>query len=418
VQYIETSPPRKASAYYAVYRYLLGDFEPYIYRTDDYGKSWKRLTDGTNGILKDWPTRVVREDPNREGLLYAGTEFGMFMSPDNGAHWQSFQLNLPNVPVTDIKIHKNDMVVSTQGRSMWILDDVTPLAQITAQTASQPATLFRPRETLRVRYGGGRGGGGGGGGAGAGLAQYPPAGAMISYSFASAPAGAATLEIADASGKVVRHASSEATTPMVAEAAPAAPDEPDAEQGGGGGRGRVGPAPRLPKNAGFNRFIWDYNDDAGLSLPPGSYTVKLSSGAWSASQPLTLKIDPREAADGITVGDLREQYTHNVKMRDMTAELGRVVARVQQARTRLRSAGGAGADSLAKVEALAIKLLDQPVRYGRPGLQTQVRYLAGMTTRVDQKIGRDAIDRYQVLRKELDQVEAEADRVLGPASRR
>ena len=87
------------------YRYLLGDYQPYIYRTNDYGKTWKRLTDGKNGIPADWPTRVVREDPDREGLLYAGTEFGMFISFDNGAHWQPFLLNMPNMPINDIKVH-------------------------------------------------------------------------------------------------------------------------------------------------------------------------------------------------------------------------------------------------------------------------------------------------------------------------
>ena len=106
VQCIEASPHRRGSAYFAVYRYLLGDYAPYIYRTDDYGKTWTQLTDGKNGIPADWPTRVVREDPDREGLLYAGTEFGMFISFDNGAHWQPFQLNLPNVPITDIKVHQ------------------------------------------------------------------------------------------------------------------------------------------------------------------------------------------------------------------------------------------------------------------------------------------------------------------------
>ncbi|HSQ28422.1 MAG TPA: hypothetical protein VLN49_01150, partial [Gemmatimonadaceae bacterium] len=119
VQYIETSPHRKGSAYYAVYRYLLGDFKPYIYRTDNYGATWTKLTDGANGIPTDWPTRVVREDPVREGLLYAGTEFGMFVSFDNGTHWQAFQLDLPNVPVTDIKVHHDDLVIATQGRSLW-----------------------------------------------------------------------------------------------------------------------------------------------------------------------------------------------------------------------------------------------------------------------------------------------------------
>ena len=164
VQYIDASPRRKGSAYFAVYRYLLGDYQPYLYRTDDYGKTWTRMTDGKNGIPADWPTRVVREDPSRDGLLYAGTEFGMFISFDNGAHWQSFQLNLPQVPVTDLKIHHGDLIVSTQGRAFWILDNISSIEQTAASappsggaSASQsrftPADvhLYKPRDSYRTR---------------------------------------------------------------------------------------------------------------------------------------------------------------------------------------------------------------------------------------------------------------------------
>ena len=128
VAWIDASAHRKGSAYFAVYRYLLGDYQPYIYRTDDYGATWKRLTDGKNGIPADWPTRVVREDPDRAGLLYAGTEFGMFISFDNGAHWKSFQLNMPNVPINEITINNKDLIIATQGRSFWIFDNVTRAA--------------------------------------------------------------------------------------------------------------------------------------------------------------------------------------------------------------------------------------------------------------------------------------------------
>ncbi|HWJ16208.1 MAG TPA: hypothetical protein VNS10_20850 [Gemmatimonadaceae bacterium] len=411
VQYIETSPHRKGSAYFAVYRYLLGDFAPYVYRTDDYGATWKKLTDGKNGIPADWPTRVVREDPGREGLLYAGTEFGMFISFDNGSHWQPFDRNMPSVPITDIKLHHNDLIVSTQGRSMWIMDDITPLHSVGQQTATAAAVLFKPRETVRGRLGGGRGGfGGGGGGAAPGQAQFPAYGATINYYLGRAPAGAVTIEISDATGKVVRTFSSAASTVAAGDAPAAA--APDDEEGGGGFR-RAAPPVRLQTNTGMNRLTWDFNSAAGFAVPPGSYKVKMTVGSWSDTQPLTLKIDPRLAADNVTTADLREQFEHNQRMRDMVAEVGRVANRVRQARTRLQSGGSA--DSLAAVKELAVALFgaDEGVRYGRPGLQTQITYLAGMTTRVDQRIGRDAVERYQTLRKELDAVEAKVNKTLG-----
>jgi len=413
VQYIETSPHHKGTAYYAVYRYLLGDFAPYIYKTDNYGATWKRLTTGNNGIPADWPTRVVREDPVREGLLYAGTEFGLFISFDDGAHWQPFELNLPRVPITDIKIHDNDLILATQGRSFWILEDVTPLRQIGQQTAAQDAVLFAPGDAIRARIGGGRGFGGGRGGAtAAGQPEFGQYGATINYYLGHTPAAPLSLEIRDASGRVVRTYGSQGTA-RGGERGAAQPDEDEAPAF------RRGPPPvRLTTNVGMNRVVWDFNDDEGVMVPPGTYSVKLTSGAWSSTHPLTLLIDPRLAPDGITAADLREQYAHNDRMRAMVAEVGRVANRVRDARTRLRASGNA--DSLAKVDALAETLFGagEGVRYGSPGLQTQITYLAGMTMRADQKVGHDAVTRYQELRKELDALEARVNQVLGPESRR
>jgi photosystem II stability/assembly factor-like uncharacterized protein len=414
VQYIETSPHRKGSAYYAVYRYLLGDFKPYIYRTDNYGATWTKLTDGANGIPADWPTRVVREDPVREGLLYAGTEFGMFVSFDNGAHWQSFQLDMPNVPVTDIKVHHDDLVIATQGRSFWIMDDLSPLRQIAQQTAASAAVLFTPREAVRARLGGGRGGfaGGGRGGAAAasGQAQFPAYGATINYYLGKAPAGQVTIDVLNATGAVVRSYSSQAPATTTSDARPAA--APDDEEGGPAFR-RAAPPVRLTTAVGMNRLIWDFNDANGLMLPPGSYRVRLMAGDSKDTKPLTLTLDPRLAADNITTADLREQYDHNVRMHAMVDEVGQLASRVRQARTRAKSGGSA--DEQEKVDALAKSLFgpDEGVRYGRPGLQTQITYLAGMTTRVDQRIGRDAVERYQTLRTELDALQAKARAVLG-----
>jgi hypothetical protein len=403
VQYIETSPSRKGAAYYAVYRYLLGDYHPYIYETTDYGKSWKLLTDGHNGIAIDEPTRVVREDPKRPGLLYAGTEFGLYVSFDDGGHWQPFQLNLPNVPVTDIKIHDNDLVIATQGRSFWILDDVTPLRQITAQTAAAPAVLFAPRSTPRTRpqRGGLRG---------PGQAEFPPNGVELSYSLGAAASSPVTIEIRDSSGALVRRLTSagSAASRGRADAADADEEAPRFRRGG---------APvRLTTNAGMNRVVWDFNDDNGEMVPPGRYQVRLADGATTSTQPLTLTIDPREAADGLTVADLRAQYRHNLKMRAFAAEAQRLAGRVRQARAaQQRGTPGNVEPSLA---ALATTLFGEGegVRYGAPGLLTQITYLASMTERADQRVGNDALVRYAALRKQLDAAEAAAKKVL-PAER-
>jgi hypothetical protein len=157
------------------------------------------------------------------------------------------------------------------------------------------------------------------------------------------------------------------------------------------------------------------NQTNGQPVVPGSYQVKMTADGKSTTVPWKLLIDPRVASDGVTAADLREQYQHNIRMREMTAEVQRVQSRLQAVVARLAPGQGTGAmaDTLAKARAILSKINDQPVRYGKPGIATHIRYLAGMTANTDQKIGRDAIERYQVLRKELDAIEAETDRVIG-----
>ena len=400
VQWIEASPHRRGSAYFAVYRYLLGDYQPYIYKTDDYGKTWARLTDGKNGIPADAPTRVVREDPDREGLLYAGTEFGMFISFDNGAHWQAFQLNLPNVPITDIKVHHKDLVVTTQGRAFWILDNVSALHQIGAQSSATAAHLYKPRDGYRTQV--------------AGL------GPMIEYYLPTAASGPVTIEILDSTGTVVNSYNSEAPAGGGrggrggrGGGGGADPDDPDAAMASGRARGNAAAAGRVTKEAGVNRFVWDVRHSSGLAVPPGAYQVRLKVGVTTETQPFTVLIDPNVAAEGTTVADLKEQFEHNVRTRDLVTSVTQVVARVREAQTKLKGATGADADKAKELDAIAAKLLAEPVRYGKPGLQDHIRYLAGMTTRADQKVGRDALERYQVLKKELDAVRIELDKLLG-----
>jgi hypothetical protein len=296
------------------------------------------------------------------------------------------------------------------------MDDLSPLHQIASAQAQGNAQLFKPREAFRARLAGGRGGGGGRGGAGPGAdpstPQFPQYGANINYQLARG-GERVSIEVQDSTGKVIRSFSSEAAAAPVADAPVAAP--PDDEEGGGGGRGRGGAPPvRLTTNAGMNRLVWDFNNSVGMMVPPGSYKVKMTAGSYSETQPLALRLDPRLVENGISAAALKEQYEHNMRMREMVTEVGRVANRVRQARTRLRAANSA--DSLAKVEALAVTLFgpDEGVRYGRPGLQTQITYLAGMTGRVDQRVGRDALDRMVVLRKELSDLEARVNQVLGP----
>ncbi len=407
VQNIEPSPASRGSAYYAVTCYLTGDFRPWLWRTDDYGAHWTLLTDGTNGIPRDEPTRVVREDPDREGLLYAGTEFGLYVTFDAGKTWRSLQLNLPHTPVTDLRVFRQDLVISTQGRGFWILDNLTPLHQLTDAIATGPAHLFAPRPAYRMRYARGFGG--------ADVRRdepsdpgYPPPGAAIDFWLSpDASREPVTLEILDSLGNVERRFEA---VDRSARAAVSDRVEDDAQD-------------RLTRQAGVNRFVWDLalpgpramHGSRGLRGPlvvPGAYRVRLTAGSYRAERPLTLRIDPRVAADGVSSADLREQLEHNLQVRDLVSEVNDLVDRVDVARARLAGAAGVAADTLAKLNALRATLVTSAVRYSEPQLQAQITYLYGMTTTADQKIGRDAVERYRALRGELDDREREG-RALG-----
>ena len=407
VAWIDASPHRNGSAYYVVYRYLLGDYAPYIYRTDNYGATWTRLTDGANGIPADAPTRAVREDPAREGLLYAGTEFGMYISFDNGAHWQSFQRNLPNVPINDLRIYRGDLIVATQGRAMWIMDNVSALAQITPQTAQEAVHLYRPRDGYRTASG----------------AAY--LGPHLDYALSSVPNDAVRLEILDMKGNIVNSYRSDAPPTAAGRGGRGGggggggggdPEDPEAAMlEGRPGRGGAAAPPMniVTKNVGLNRFVWGVQHQSGLGAPPGEYQAKLTVGSDTRTVPFTVLIDPRLAAEGVTAADLRAQFEHNTRVRELVADVNAVVARARSAETRLKGATGAAADTLAKVNAVTAKLNTQAVRYGKPGVQAHIQYLSSMTARVDQKVGRDALQRYTALKAELDGLKAQLDKAIG-----
>jgi len=290
ISVIEASRFNSGEAYAAVERHRLDDRAPYIYRTRDFGETWQSIT---NGIETPAFVHAVREDPVRKGLLYAGTEFGIYVSFDDGDHWQSLQLNLPMTSVPDITVHGGDLIVATHGRSFWILDNITPLRQIAdAQQAGGP-WLYRPATAIRIDNDGF---------AGTPLppeeptAENPPGGASIDY-YLKSPAGSVKLEIVDAKRNLTRSFSSdnqkEQKRPSMAIAE------------------RWFPKPQLlEKSPGMHRFVWDLawggggsvdedSDYGGPRAPravPGNYEVRLTVDGKTMTQPLVIAMDPRSPA--------------------------------------------------------------------------------------------------------------------------
>jgi photosystem II stability/assembly factor-like uncharacterized protein len=286
----------KDTAYIAVNRFRLDDLSAYIYRTHDGGRSWQKIT---TGIPDDAAVNVVREDPIRPGLLFAGTERAIWVSFDDGDHWQSLRLNLPATSMRDLVVHNDDVVVGTHGRSFWILDDITPLRQISAEVAAAAVHLFRPQVAIRARRS---------------LntdtplppeepaGQNPPDGAIFDYWLKSDVSGPVTLEIFDASGALVRRFSSTDPPESMLEGVPVAPYW-------------VRPPQVLSAAAGMHRFVWDlhYPPPAvlefeypisaiphatppwpqGATVLPGEYTVRLNAAGQSLSQTLIVRMDPR-----------------------------------------------------------------------------------------------------------------------------
>ncbi len=298
-----------ATAYAAVNRFRLDDLHPYIYRTHDGGKSWRTIV---SGIPDDEPVNTVREDPERKGLLFAGTERTVYVSFDDGDHWQSLRLNLPASSIRDLVVHQDDIVVGTHGRSFWILDNITPLRQVDAKVAGSEVFLFTPQLTYRVRRNNNTdtplppeepAG------------QNPPDGAMLDYFLKSVATGPFTLEIFDEAGKVVRHSASTDKAQPVDEKELNIPTY------------WIRPARVLSSEGGMHRFIWDlhypppdsvqheypisaiYHDTPryplGPAVLPGSYAVKLTVDGKSYTRTLTIKMDPRVKT---SQAGLRQQF--------------------------------------------------------------------------------------------------------------
>ena len=398
VQNIEISPHDPGTVYIAYYRYLLGDFAPYIYRTEDYGQSWTRLTDGTNGIPGDHPTRVVREDPDREGLLYAGTEFGMFLSMDDGATWESFQQNLPATPITDLKLADGNLYVSTMGRSFWVMDDVSPLHALMDGLDQSTVQLLQPSVAVRTR-GGFRFGGGASGPQV--TPQWSSNGVVIDYWVPEGLTADLGLTIRDAQGETLRTYTTRG--PGVRRVQ---------DQGMRAPFTRMEGTANLTTRAGMNRFVWDFSSagegrrGSGPVVPPGTYEVELSVGDDVLARTVEVVMDPRVREDGVTQAALEEQSARARAILVTMAEAEAVDERVQAGIER------ASGDAREGFEALDRRLNTlEEESYQTPMLQDQLSYLYSMLNRADQKPGADAYVRHQQLQVELEEIRREVERL-------
>ena len=333
---LDASPFDAGTAYVAATMYKYDDNKPYLYKTSDYGKTWRKIT---NGIPDGAFTRVIREDPNKRGLLYAGTETGMYVSFDDGANWQSMQFNLPVVPITDLAIHKREkeLVAATQGRAFWIFDDLPLLHQMMDAggfAAASGTKLFRPKDTYRMP-----GGGGFNLPATATIGKNPASGVAVYYSLKAKPTTDLVLEFLDANGKSINKFTTRLPRPGAQGQAQAEQPQPGGgEEGGFFGGG--GPA-RATTDVGLNRFVWDMRyleatrfpgmilwagQTQGPKIVPGNYQVKLTVEGQTLTETFEVKPDPRLST---TPADYAKQLDLSLKIRDKLTETHNAIIQIR-----------------------------------------------------------------------------------------
>ena len=384
VQTIEPSWFDAGTAYACVLRYQLGDASPHLYKTRDFGANWERIT---NGLPADCPVRVLREDPQDANVLFLGTEWGMYLSLDAGASWQAWQQNLPITPITDMVVHHDDLVVSTMGRSFWILDDLSALRGLRVADLSQ-ATLLPPRPAVRTRLRG----------AAAHLHYVLPKDAEeLQLEIREVATGADSVAGEGNLLRVIRASARESNRDSGSD---------EEEQGMRGPPPRARGDRRLQATAGLHRYSWDMRSDGpggrGPLLGAGSYEVVLRHSGGISVQRLTLEPDPRLAAEGITADDLKAQAELIIAVQELAERTDQLVQDIRKlSRAQMSDERGA------KLDALRARLVNASGAYPQQMLQSQVRYLASMLDRADQRPGRDAYQRLEQLQAAIAACEAE-----------
>jgi photosystem II stability/assembly factor-like uncharacterized protein len=383
ISLIEASPHDAGTAYVAVDRHQNDELLPFVYKTNDYGKTWTKIT---SGIPDGTFVRVVREDPAKRGLLYAGTETGVYVSFNDGVTWHSIQSNLPTTPVHDLVVKNNDLVIATHGRSFWILDDISPLRQFTDDIVNRDSYLYKPATVYRLHNGeqtseppsftG----------------QNPPFGAVIYYYLKQPPKLELTIEVSDAAGSVIRKYSSNQTQPLDE------PLDPDDKK----------PEKEIKPEAGLNRFVWDLRYQGTSNIPgyylflykdgargplalPGQYQVRLTVDGKTQTASFEVKLDPRLT---VALAEVEKQFKLLLDIRDELKAVNDTVNQIQDARDQLSGLRKrllnspqqnvlAGADQLnEKMAALQAKLINLKIAANEdtfaypPRLDAQLAYLA------------------------------------------
>lgn len=352
---IDADPFKKGAAYVVGTRYKLDDYAPYIYKTEDYGKTWKLIT---SGIEKMHFTRTLRADQKRQGLLYAGTEYGMYISYDDGANWKKFQLNLPEVPITDLTIKNNDLIVATQGRAFWIIDDLTALQEKSNDIANKNLHVFSVNNSYRMLGGGGRFGFGAGDALrNAGI--NPPNGTVINYWAKNVTDSTkASIVILDKNKQAIRTYSTDAREAR----------------------------DKFELSKGMNQFVWDMNYAEGeriegmilwngvpgsIKAAPGQYYARVKSGKDSVEVPFTVKADPNYK---ITQADYEDQFNFLIKVRDKFNDVQKAIKDIRTLRTQINElTARAGKDLPKDVKQLADTINKQMTAIEETLYQTKSR---------------------------------------------
>ncbi len=392
VDAVEPSPHNPAKAYAAILRYQLGDSRPYILRTDNYGKNWTLLTTGKNGIPEDFPTRVVREDPDKEGLLYAGTEFGLFISLNDGETWQSFQQNLPVTPVTDIRVFRKDLALSTMGRGFWIMDDLSPLHQDQFSELAETPFLFKPRDTYRYKYSS-RGD------------RYPLQAVNIDYYLPEDQTNPLKLEIVDENGSVINTIISGAKT------------EDKVIEDMNLSETIFLNSQNLKAKKGLNRFNWNmthigpwhrnesYRYRNGPMAKPGRYIARLTLNGTSFEQEFNLLADPKVVNSGVKAEEIIMQEELALRITELLSDSRKLADKLNKE----KDAGDLEETRLSAIEK-ALKMLEtEEGTYMQPMMIDQISYLLSTIRGSDQLPGKDVYDRFDELTAQFNSLKESID---------